>query len=189
MGSNKAIKKVWQPTAYETEIGGQTYVLTPQPISKVLEFDDLLAEVNVAIDQLGSGYVVVNSETGEKISDEFEDATSADEFLSEQDNADELEVQTVGVKPRDILEKIIEGPYLVLKPMIPDLKQEDIANAPMGQIEFVIGLLVEINGMKWFRAMVKNFLEPLLPTLIENTAEALTGVLGSSTEKQQKTEK
>lgn len=186
---NKTVKKIWQPTAYETEIGGQPYTLSPQPISKVLEFDSLLSEVGVAFEELGGGYVVINSETGKEVSEEFEDATSAKKFLGEQENTGELEVKTVGVKPRDILEKIVEGPYLVLKPMIPELKQEDVANAPMGQIEFVIGLLVEVNGMKWFKVMVKNFLEPLLPTLIESTAGALTGALVSSTEKPQKAKK
>jgi hypothetical protein len=186
--SSKPVKKVWKPTNYETQIGGMTYVLRPQPISKVLEFDDLLQEVGASLNDLGSGYVVVNSETGEAVSEEFEDATSAEEFLGEQENTKELEVQTLGVKPRDLLEKVVEGPYLILKPMIPDLNEEDVRNSPMGEIEFVIGLLVEINGMKWFQAMVKNFLEPLLPTLIQNTAEALTGVFGNYTPKSETTE-
>lgn len=186
--SSKPVKKVWKPTEYETQIGEKTYVIRPQPISKVLEFDDLLQEVGLALESLGTGYVVVNSETGEQVGEEFEDATSAEKFLSEQENAEGLEVQPGSVKPRDILEKIVEGPYLILKPMIPDLEPEDVADAPMGQIEFVIGLLVEINGMQWFQAMVKNFLEPLLPKLIATAAEALSGVLGSSFNKPEKTE-
>lgn len=183
--AKKPSRSVWEPTRYTTTLGGVDYVLEPQPISKVLEFDALLEEVGGAFEGEGDGYIVVRDEGTENVAvDVFEDVTAAEAWIATQDDADKLETKPAPITPQALLEKVVETPYLILKPMIPELKAEDVANSPVGEIEHCVGLLVEVNGMKWFESMVKNFLEPLVPILIENTAAALTTALPSSTSKE-----
>jgi hypothetical protein len=182
--AKKPARSVWEPTRYTTTLGGVDYVLEPQPISKVLEFDALLEEVGGAFEGEGEGYIVYDLDQETAYDEVYETASEAEDWIKSTE-AEELEVRPAPITPQALLAKVIETPFLILKPMIPDLKAEDVANSPVGEIEHCIGLLVEVNGMKWFESMVKNFLEPLVPILIENTAAALSTVLPSSTDRKE----
>jgi hypothetical protein len=183
MAKKKPTRNVWEPTEFVTVIGSTEYVLTPQPISRVMEFDALLEEIGGMFDAVGKSFDVYLEED---LIESFETMEEAQDFVDAHDSDSEFEIRPTGIETKDFLAKLTESPYLVLKPLIPDLQLEDIQAAPVPQIEYVIGLLVDINGMKWFEGMVKNFLEPLLPTVIQATAGALKAGLPSSTDNKEK---
>lgn len=175
----KTIISVWEPTIYETMIGAQMYQLRPQPIKAVMRFDTLLEEVSQLFEEGSNGYDVFPEGGGEPLQ-HFDTEGEAQTYIDAREG-EKLYISATRMTAAQILEQLSDGPYHIMKPMIPDLKREDVQDAPMGQIEHVIGLLVEVNGMKWFEGMVKNFLEPLLPKLIASTAEALSEVFSVST--------
>jgi hypothetical protein len=179
------IKSVWEPEHYETEIGEKTYVLKPQPIGRVMEFDALLNDIGGMFEAIGPTFAVVD-EAGETVV-EYDTAEEAEEFIADLETEEEragLKVDIQATSTQDFLSQIVATPYHLLLPLIPDLKEEDVAAAPVAQIEFVIRLLIEVNGVKWFEAMLKNLLEPLLPTILEAVISAVSEGSTNSTGKE-----
>ena len=171
MTKPKVIKSVWEPQLYETVIGEKTYTLRPQPLGRVMEFDTLLKDIGGMFEAIGPTYEVVRD--GESI-ETFDTQEEAEAYIEMQHYKDSLGVNVLTTTVQDFLAKVIETPYHLLLPLIPDLKQEDIEAAPVAQIEFLIRLLVEVNGVKWFEALLKNLLEPLLPTIVEAVIGAIS---------------
>lgn len=171
MTKAKTIKSVWEPQLYQTVIGTATYTLRPQPLGRVMEFDALLKDIGGMFEAIGPTYEVVRD--GETV-ETFDTEEDARAYIEEQDDKDSLGVNVISTTVQDFLAKVVETPYHLLLPLIPDLKKEDIEAAPVAQIEFLIRLLVEVNGVKWFEALLKNLLEPLLPTIVEAVIGAIS---------------
>jgi hypothetical protein len=174
------IKSVWEPEHYETVIGEATYILKPQPIGRVMEFDALLNDIGGMFEAIGPTFVVLDKEGG--VLEEFDTEEEAEAHITEEKIKDAtIEIQATSTQ--DFLSQVVATPYHLLKPLIPDLKEEDVIAAPVAQIEFIIRLLIEVNGVKWFEAMLKNLLEPLLPTILEAVITAVSEASPNSTEK------
>jgi hypothetical protein len=175
----KAAKKVFEPTKIETEIGGYSYTIEPQPIGNIVEFDEVLSQIGGTFDQLVTGYTVITPD-GEEL-ETYDTREEAEDYVSTHPDGD-LDIKVEGTGVRDFLEQIVGSPYYVLKPLIPDLEQGHVALMTFPELEFIIALLIEVNGIGWFGEMVGNLVEPLLPKLIEIALGAVqSGVTPNST--------
>lgn len=167
----KVIKSVWEPEHYETVIGESTYILKPQPIGRVMEFDALLNDIGGMFEAIGPTYSVLTADGD--VLEEFDTEEEAKAYIANEE-LESVSIDVSSTSTQDFLAQVVATPYHLLKPLIPDLKEEDVANAPVAQIEFIIRLLVEVNGVKWFEQMLKNLVEPLLPTILEAVVSAIS---------------
>jgi len=188
---SKPDRRVFNPVRISTDIGGVEYIIEPQPLARVLEFDDVLNELSSQFDDLADTFYVVDVDTGDDVAGPFEDRDDAQSFIDRAEQPEGKEIRTEGVPVRQVLDRLISSPYVILKPLIPELQEEHVRQMPFPQIKFVLSLLIEANGLEWFEAMVKNVLEPLLPKLTDVTAgalfRALQGVFSGSTETSKET--
>lgn len=183
--ANKPKKRVFTPTIFETEIGNGTYIIEPQPITAIVEFDELIQEIGGAFDSIASSFTVIAADGTEH--DTFDTREEAEEYI-EAESLEGADIQIDGAGVTDFLEQIIKTPHLLLKPLIPDLKEEDAKAMSVPQIKFVFEMLVDVNGLKWFEAFAKNLIEPLLPRILEAGVGALSGTLTDSTMTQEEPE-
>lgn len=179
MAKKNATKRVWTPEIHETTIGGGTYIIEPQPIERIIEFDGVVKQLSTSLDEFNDTYYVANG-TGEDLAGPFEDEDEARDYI-EQYPDKKLDVRVQGVTMRDVLETIVSTPYPALKVLVPDLKEEDVKGASLPNLKFVFDILVEVNGVAWFERLIKNSLAPLQPVILEMLVEGIKGALGNTT--------
>lgn len=177
---SKPQRRVFNPVRIDTDIGDGNYILEPQPLARILEFDDVVSELSTQFDDLVDEFYVTDDETGDDIAGPFQNYDGAQAFIDGAEDRDGKSVRSEGVSVREILDRLISSPYVVLKPLIPDLQEEHVRQVSFPQLKHIFGLLVEVNGLEWLEAMSKNVLEPLLPRLADLTAGAfLSGARGA----------
>ena len=173
---SKPQRRVFNPDRIDTDIGGHSYIIEPQPMVRILEFDDVMNQLASQFDDLTDTFYVTDDETGDDVAGPFQSDDEAQAYI-QAESLEGKSVRVQGVPVRDVLERLISSPYVILKPLIPDLEAEHIENVSFPELKFIFGLLIEVNGLEWFEALVKNVLEPLLPRLTDVTAGALYGGL------------
>jgi len=177
--SKKPQRRVFAPDTFSTDIGGKEYIITPQPLKQILEFDDVIAELSQQFDDLSDTHYVIDDETGDEVAGPFETYDDAQAYI-EAEKLEGKSIDTQGVPVRDVLDRLISSPFVVLKPLIPELTEEHAREMSFPQLKFLFGLLIEVNGLEWFEEMTKNVLEPLLPKLSDITAGAfIQGMQGA----------
>lgn len=175
--SNGVVRRVWTPTRYEVNIGDGEYVIEPQPIERVMEFDTVARQIQENITTLGTSYWVIDGE-GNELQGPFDEEAMANEFVEE--GTSELDVRAPGFQ--EIVGAILDAPYPALRVLIPDLDEGDVRKSSIPNLKFVLELLVEVNGVEWFEEFVKNSIGPLLPELVTLMTEAAKASLQDSTE-------
>jgi hypothetical protein len=78
---------------------------------------------------------------------------------------------------RGLVETIVESPYHLLKPLVPDLEKEDAEAAPWGQVWHNLSVLADINGLGWGEKLLKEYILPFVPKLLESLMTLGTGAV------------
>lgn len=161
-----AKKSVFTPTSYEVEIGENEYIIEPQPIKAIVAFDGLIEGLSEEF--AGSSdrhYVIVRDSAGEEKDRHgpFE-ITEAEDKLSElqSNNGLQAAIESEPFDLKDFLEKLAMTPYRLLVIFIPDLEETDCDYLNFPQLMWLFDLLIEVNGINWFKAVSKNLIGPLL---------------------------
>lgn len=199
--ANKPIKKVWTPERFEVNIGDNEYVIEPQPIERIIEFDGVVKHLSDGLGNFGDKYYVTNG-TGEDVVGPLGDEKEAQEFIRQRypdlddaelvvffdENPDKrLDIRVDRVSMRTILESLVNTPYPALRVLIPDLREADIRATSLPQLKFIFDLLIQVNGVAWFERFVKNSLAPVLPEVTNLLLEAVKGATADSTGMNNKT--
>lgn len=164
-------QRAWVPKRFEVQIGQSTYILEAAPINQVQQFDDMLSHIGSDVLGFSDRYYIVNG-TGEREGPfSYEDAQSQLE-----DRGDDAKIESDDFDISTILGALVEIPYHLLKIMIPELSEEDCKDLTYPELTFLIDLLIEINGLRWFQAVAKNLGEPLIQQLGEAAADLLRAV-------------
>jgi hypothetical protein len=166
----KPVKKIWNPDRFEVDIGDGTYIIEPQPITAVMQFDEVARQLYDDFGKLSTQYFV--EENGERIDGPFESEEEA--RGSRNGTGPEIEVVTERISMTEILTTIVNTPYPALKVLIPGLKEEDVLEASLPNLKFVLDCIIEANGVEWFERFLKNSVGPLLPRLIEQIVEGVS---------------
>lgn len=164
--ARRAVRKVFAPIKYEVEIGEGAYVLHPQPIASITQFDGIL---NNIMDDLGDfgqrHFIVVYEGEGE---DEVEIERMGPMYIDQAEAAQEemngklTRIESDEFQLSSITKAINTAPFEVLKLLIPDLEADDCKGISIPELKWLVALLVEVNGLDWFEAVIKNLGGPLL---------------------------
>jgi hypothetical protein len=173
---SKATKKVWNPTRFEVNIGTGTYLVEPQPIERIMEFDQVANQLMESITGLSTLYTVVDVEDGSEKAGPFEEEDEARRQLT-----DGTEIKVSSASFSDIAQALIDAPYPALRCLIPDLKEEDVRGSSLPNLKFVLDLVIEVNGVKWFETFLKNSISPLLPEIVKIAVDAAKTAIVNST--------
>ncbi|MBD3260298.1 MAG: hypothetical protein GF334_01250 [Candidatus Altiarchaeales archaeon] len=174
-------KKVFTPTEYEVPIGENKYIIGPRPMQDVIDFYEVIEDlIDDFDDALTINYFV--EVEGERVAGPFENEEAATKALEEIESG----VIVVGdISFRKILEKLVATPYKPLSIVIPELQQDDIAQASFPELMFLLDLVIEVNGLKLFQSFLKKTITPLIPkllsTVIDSVSEGLTTYTGTQT--------
>jgi len=112
--------------------------------------------------EFGTQRYIVEPATAERtllFKDLFDDL-----FAGVQGFEDKEEVTADDAK--SAFESLVDAPYRLLKVLVPDLEEEDVKTAPWPQIWHNFQVLIELNGLKWAQELAKEYLLPLLPSLL-----------------------
>lgn len=163
-GLSKADKKkrlrLWEKECPIIEVGDSKYEVEPQPARAVLQFQDL---IQLYVDY-AKQYALFTEET--------EDAEKAE---AEDKDAEKAEPRDWIKELRGLVETVVKSPYHLLKPLIPDLEQEDAEAAPWGQVWHNLSVLAEINGLGWGEKLLKEYIVPFVPELLRSVLTLGTG--------------
>lgn len=163
---NVAERKVFAPKTYLVPIGGRDYAIRPQPIKQITEFDGAVSAIMDNLGDFGKRYYVVVFEEledgeneleriGPMYVDEAEEQAKALDGALTRIESDQFELSSVSTA-------INRAPYAILKLMIPDLEEEHCEQISIPELTWLIDLLVEVNGLDWFRDVIKNLGGPFL---------------------------
>lgn len=186
MAKGKVVKKIWTPDVYEVNIGKGEYTIEPQPIERIIEFDEVVNSITSGLDDFSSKYYVSNGD-GSDIGGPFETEEEAEQFVVESHPDAKTQIREESPSVREVLEMIVSAPYPALKALIPDLKEEDCRGASLPNLKYVFDLIIEVNGVAWFENFVKNSLAPILPELVNMVMGAVKASLQSSTSEETET--
>jgi hypothetical protein len=164
------VKKIWNPDRFEVEIGAGTYIIEPQPITAVMQFDEVARQLYDDFGKLSTQYFV--EEDGQRIEGPFESEEEA--LASRNGTGSEIEVVAESISMTEILQTVVNTPYPALRVLIPGLKEEDVLGASLPNLKFVLNCIIEANGVEWFERFLKNSVGPLLPRLIEKIVEGIS---------------
>lgn len=169
MAKKKAIKKIWTPDRFEVEIGSGIYIIEPQPIEQVMAFDEVSKQLFEDFGNLSTKYWV---EEGEDRDGPYE---SEEEAKANMNGAGpDVSIVPERISVHEVLSVIVSTPYPALKTLIPDLKEQDVRQASLPQLKFVLGLIVQANGVEWFEEFLKKTAGPLLPKIIEQMVTSIS---------------
>jgi hypothetical protein len=175
-----AENKIWIPQKFEVNIGPTKYVIEPQPLKQLLLFDGVLSELSDSFSVLSARYyIVIDGQRAEGL-EPFENEVEAREYIAEQEWATAI-IEPVTPDASEILQAIVHAPFPIMKVLIPELVEDDVLEAPPRNLEHVIRLLLDLNGTEWFEAVVKKFVAPMLPRVLESAIGAATASIGSTT--------
>jgi hypothetical protein len=146
-----ATKRVWKAEVFETEVNNKTFELRPLPLGELLKLEDAFRKFG---DMSWTSIVAPESEDGEE--------TEEWDFAKIKDNLLEL-----GVEP--------------LALAIPGFAHEDLLACPVGQVEFLFNLIMEVNGLDWLQDLAKNLITPLGNSLRRGATQVLADTLLSLT--------
>lgn len=182
------VRKVFDPQVYEVEIGNGQYDIGPLPIRDLMKFENTLKGIGDIFGDISVGYFVTDGE--KDIAGPFDDMEEAQQYLEDhpqKEGQPDLIVRSEWSKGfGDILKSIIATPYEPLSVAIPGLKSEDCEQLTYPEIVWLLELIVEANGIGWFRDFVKNSLVPLIPEMINIGLERFKALLiGSISTKQE----
>lgn len=194
MAKATAVKKVWTPDRCEVNIGQGEYIIEPQPIEKIIEFDKVVKQLSGSLDDFSNKYYVTNGTGKDAVKEPFESEDEAHAYITDQfpdiedlteyfeENKEKrLGIRVESVTMKEVLEALVATPYPALKVLIPDLKETDVKGASLPNLKFVFDILIEVNGVAWFERFVKNSLAPVLPDIMNMLVEGIKGALESST--------
>lgn len=174
-----AKKKAWTPIIYAVEIGENEYEIEPQPITIITQFDGLVQHMSDNLLSFKRHWVVYSNGTGDLHREGPFDLDEAEEHVKTldlaQDQAPVIEVDDFPWK--EFFANLAEAPYHLLKLLIPELTEEDADSISLPQLMWLVDLLIEVNGIEWFKAVLKNLGTPLLREMGEamiDTATAAT---------------
>jgi len=176
MPKPRAVKKVFEPERYEVEFGDKTLVVEPQPMEVVIAFYEAVEEeigsFNSALEV--DWYVEVD---GERIAGPFEEEVDAVDAAG--DHKDGIVVSDVSFKT--VIEKLLAAPYKPLVAVIPGLEEDDIRHMTFPHLMFVLDLVIEVNGLKFFKSFVKKTWGDLGPKIISTWISSIVADLNSFT--------
>lgn len=172
----KPIKKIWKPDRYEVEIGEGTYIIEPQPIERIIEFDTAAKAIGDKLGSIDDKYIVTNG-TGERVDGPFDDENEAIRVVEDKDNSEDYKIVIEKPGFRDILDSLVSAPYPVLQAVIPDLKEEHVRQSSLPQLKHTFVLIADVNGVTWFERVLKKYAAPLLPELMNMVLEVSRGAL------------
>lgn len=147
--------RLWDKERPIIEVGDSLYEVEPQPARAVLEFQSLIQ-------------LYVNYAKQYALFEKAEDAEKAE-------GADKAEPRDWIKELRGVVETVVKSPYHLLKPLIPDLEQEDAEAAPWGQVWHNLSVLAEINGLGWGEKLLKEYIVPFVPELLKSVLTLGTG--------------
>ncbi len=161
MARTKPTRRIWHPEQFETVIGSGTYIIEPQPIERIIEFDGMIKQLSDGFSGLSTTYYI--EQDGKDIDGPFEDVKTAEGHM----NGTGTSIREQGVGIREVLSSLVNAPYPALQVLIPDLKEEDVRQSSVPNLMYIMDLLVEVNGIEWFETFLKNSLGPLLPEIMQ----------------------
>lgn len=176
MPKPKAIKKVFEPDRYEVEFGEKVLVVEPQPMDAVIAFyeavENEIGSFDAAMDV--DWYVDIG---GEHVAGPFETEEEAEEIANKHEGG----VVTSDVSFKTVIEKLLATPYKPLVVVIPGLEEEDLRHMTFPHLMFVLDLVIEVNGLKFFKSFVKKTWGDLGPKIISTWISSIVADLNSST--------
>lgn len=161
-----AKRMVFEPTQYEVTIGENDYLLAPQPIAQIRHFDQVVSNMFDSVGDFGKRHYVVEldpdgQEVGRQGPLHIDDAEAA---LAEM-NGNPTRIESDPFDMSALVDGVLQMPYGIMKLLIPDLEESDCEQLSAPELTWLTNLLIEVNGLDWFRAVVKNLGEPLLAEL------------------------
>jgi len=164
-----AKKKAWTPIIYSVEIGDNEYEIEPQPIAVITQFDGLVQHMSDNLLSFKRHWVLHPNGTGEVHREGPFDLDEANAYAQGLDlGEDEAPLIEVDDFPwKEFFSNLAEAPYHLLKLLIPDLTEEDADSISLPQLMWLVDLLIEVNGIEWFKSVLKNLGTPLLKEMGE----------------------
>lgn len=162
-------RQVFKPKTYVVEIGENDYTIEPQPIKRIAGFDSAISGITDNVAEMGRRHFVVlyegegeEEKETERFGPFFQDEAEAELAKA---NGNPARIESDPFEFSIITQAIGYAPFAVLSLMIPDLAEEDCEELSLPEISWLVELLIEVNGLDWFRDAVKNWGGPLLDEL------------------------
>ena len=174
----KRTKRVFSPEIFVVTFGGKEYDISPQPISRVIEFQQAIEDLFDAISGFQTKYVVSDVD-GKEL--EVFDTLAEAELVAGDDGV--VSEKRPGVS--DFLNAVVSSPYYALKVMVPDLLESDVKESTFPELKNALDAIIEVNGIGWLETFLKKTIGPVMPEvmgiIISSTREALTDTIGTET--------
>ncbi len=75
-------KRIWKPIIYEVNIGEGSYLIQPQPIERIIEFDTVVSDLSKGLEGFSDTYHVTNG-TGKDVQGPFDEEDQAWQYISD----------------------------------------------------------------------------------------------------------
>ena len=153
------IKRVWAAEVYETEVNKKPFTLTPLPLGELLKLEDSFRKFT------GMSWTSITTpESDDSENTDESEGTPAEswDFAKIKEN-----LLALGVEP--------------LALAIPGFTRDDLLACPVGQVEFLFNLIMEVNGLDWLQDLAKNLIAPLGNSMRRGVTQVLADTLLSLT--------
>lgn len=166
----KKTKRIFDPEIVTVTFGGKDYDISPQPIQRVIEFQQAIEDLLDGLSGFSTKYYVIDQ--GGAKAGPYDSETEANDVAEETDIVAE---ERPGVK--DFLGAVVSSPYYAFKVVVPELDEEDVRKSSFPELKNALDVVVEVNGIGWLESFLKKTISPMVPEImgiIINTArEAL----------------
>jgi len=171
----KKTKRIFDPEIYIVTFGGNEYEISPQPIERVIKFQQAIEELLDSLSDFSTKYFVID-EDGNRYGP-YDDSNEAEAVAN--GNNGSVEEERAGVE--EFLNAIVVSPYYAFKVVVPDLVEDDVKRSSFPELKNALDVVVEVNGIGWLESFVKKTISPMIPEIMSIIVKSTQEVLADST--------